>query len=47
MTVLTVQEVSRRSGLSDPTLRYYEESEPTGVTDEDHTAGTVAECSVR
>ncbi len=25
MTVLTIQEVSRRSGLSGPTLRYYEE----------------------
>src|ERR1700691_3087470 len=25
MTVLTIQDVSRRSGLSEPTLRYYEE----------------------
>jgi MerR family transcriptional regulator, copper efflux regulator len=25
MTALTIQEVSRRSGLSEPTLRYYEE----------------------
>ena len=25
MAVLTIQEVSRRSGLSGPTLRYYEE----------------------
>jgi MerR family copper efflux transcriptional regulator len=47
MTVLTVQEVSRRSGLSEPTLRYYEEDELTGVTDADHTAGAVAERSVR
>ena len=44
---LTVQKVSRRSGLSEPTLRYYEEAELTGVTDADHTAGTVAERSVR
>ena len=25
MTALTIQETSRRSGLSEPTLRYYEE----------------------
>ncbi|WP_382306071.1 MerR family transcriptional regulator [Herbiconiux sp. UC225_62] len=25
MTILTIQDVSRRSGLSEPTLRYYEE----------------------
>lgn len=25
MTALTIQDVSRRSGLSEPTLRYYEE----------------------
>jgi MerR family copper efflux transcriptional regulator len=25
MTTLTIQDVSRRSGLSEPTLRYYEE----------------------
>jgi MerR family copper efflux transcriptional regulator len=30
MTVLTIQDVSRRSGLSEPTLRYYEEIELIG-----------------
>jgi DNA-binding transcriptional MerR regulator len=25
MTALTIQDVSRRSGLSEPTLRYYEQ----------------------
>jgi MerR family transcriptional regulator, copper efflux regulator len=30
MTVLTIQDVSRRSGLSEPTLRYYEEVELIG-----------------
>jgi MerR family transcriptional regulator, copper efflux regulator len=25
MTAFTIQDVSRRSGLSEPTLRYYEE----------------------
>ncbi|MGH3254361.1 MAG: hypothetical protein ACRDOU_02985 [Streptosporangiaceae bacterium] len=29
MTALTIQDVSRRSGLSEPTLRYYEEVAPT------------------
>jgi MerR family transcriptional regulator, copper efflux regulator len=32
MTVLTIQNVSRRSGLSEPTLRYYEEVGLIGPT---------------
>jgi MerR family copper efflux transcriptional regulator len=35
MTVLTIQEVSRRSGLSEPTLRYYEEVGLVGPVDRD------------
>ena len=36
MTALTIQEVSRRSGLSEPTLRYYEEVGLVGPIDPDH-----------
>jgi MerR family transcriptional regulator, copper efflux regulator len=35
MTVLTIQDVSRRSGLSEPTLRYYEEVGLIGPIDRD------------
>jgi MerR family copper efflux transcriptional regulator len=35
MTALTIQEVSRRSGLSEPTLRYYEEVGLVGPVDRD------------
>jgi hypothetical protein len=31
VTVMTIQEVSRRSGLSEPMLRYYEEVGPVSV----------------
>jgi DNA-binding transcriptional MerR regulator len=39
MTVLTIQEVSRRSGLSEPTLRYYEEVGLVGPVDRDARSG--------
>ena len=35
MTTLTIQDVSRRSGLSGPTLRYYEEIGLIGPVDRD------------
>jgi MerR family transcriptional regulator, copper efflux regulator len=35
MTVLTIQDVSRRSGLSEPTLRYYEQVGLIGPVDRD------------
>ncbi len=35
MTTLTIQDVSRRSGLSGPTLRYYEEVGLIGPVDRD------------
>jgi MerR family transcriptional regulator, copper efflux regulator len=35
MTALTIQHVSRRSGLSEPTLRYYEEVGLIGPIDRD------------
>src|ERR1700721_467604 len=35
MTDLTIQDVSRRSGLSEPTLRYYEETGLIGPVDRD------------
>ncbi len=35
MTALTIQDVSRRSGLSEPTLRYYEEIGLIGPVDRD------------
>jgi len=35
MTALTIQDVSRRSGLSEPTLRYYEEVGLIGPIDRD------------
>ena len=39
MTALTIQEVSRRSGLSEPTLRYYEEVGLVGPVDRDASSG--------
>ena len=39
MTALTIQEVSRRSGLSEPTLRYYEEVGLVGPVDRDDRSG--------
>ena len=39
MTVLTIQEVSRRSGLSEPTLRYYEEVGLVGPVGRDDRSG--------
>jgi MerR family transcriptional regulator, copper efflux regulator len=39
MTVLTIQEVSRRSGLSEPTLRYYEEVGLIGPIARDENSG--------
>jgi DNA-binding transcriptional MerR regulator len=39
VTVLTIQEVSRRTGLSEPTLRYYEEVRLIGPIDRDPVSG--------
>ena len=39
MTAFTIQEVSRRSGLSEPTLRYYEEVGLVGPIDRDARSG--------
>ena len=39
MTALTIQDVSRRSGLSEPTLRYYEEIGLIGPVDRDASSG--------
>jgi len=39
MTALTIQQVSRRSGLSEPTLRYYEEVGLIGPVDRDEQSG--------
>jgi DNA-binding transcriptional MerR regulator len=39
MTALTIQEVSRRSGLSEPTLRYYEEVGLVGPVGRDDRSG--------
>jgi DNA-binding transcriptional MerR regulator len=39
MAALTIQEVSRRSGLSEPTLRYYEEVGLVGPVDRDTRSG--------
>jgi MerR family copper efflux transcriptional regulator len=39
MAALTIQEVSRRSGLSEPTLRYYEEVGLIGPVDRDARSG--------
>ena len=39
MTVMTIQEVSRRSGLSEPTLRYYEEVGLLGPVGRDARSG--------
>jgi len=39
MTAMTIQEVSRRSGLSEPTLRYYEEVGLVGPISRDENSG--------
>jgi len=39
MTGLTIQQVSRRSGLSEPTLRYYEEVGLIGPVGRDARSG--------
>jgi DNA-binding transcriptional MerR regulator len=39
MTPLTIQDVSRRSGLTEPTLRYYEEVGLIGPIDRDASSG--------
>jgi DNA-binding transcriptional MerR regulator len=39
MTALTIQDVSRRSGLSEPTLRYYEEIGLIGPISRDASSG--------
>jgi MerR family copper efflux transcriptional regulator len=39
MTALTIQQVSRRSGMSEPTLRYYEEVGLIGPVDRDTSSG--------
>jgi DNA-binding transcriptional MerR regulator len=39
MTALTIREVSRRCGLSEPTLRYYEEVGLVGPVDRDASSG--------
>jgi MerR family transcriptional regulator, copper efflux regulator len=39
MTGFTIQDVSRRSGLSEPTLRYYEQVGLVGPIDRDETSG--------
>lgn len=39
MTALTIQDVSRRSGLSEPTLRYYEEVGLIGPISRDASSG--------
>jgi MerR family transcriptional regulator, copper efflux regulator len=39
MTALTIRDVSRRSGLSEPTLRYYEEVGLIGPIDRDANSG--------
>ena len=39
MTAFTIQDVSRRSGLSGPTLRYYEEVGLVGPVDRDASSG--------
>jgi DNA-binding transcriptional MerR regulator len=39
MTAFTIQDVSRRSGLSEPTLRYYEEVGLIGPIDRNASSG--------
>ena len=39
MTAFTIQDVSRRSGLSEPTLRYYEEIGLIGPVERDASSG--------
>ncbi|MEV1026902.1 MerR family transcriptional regulator [Streptomyces sp. NPDC050264] len=39
MTVFSIQDVARRSGLSEPTLRYYEDIGLIGPVDRDESSG--------
>jgi MerR family transcriptional regulator, copper efflux regulator len=39
MTALTIQDISRRSGLSEPTLRYYEQVGLIGPIERDESSG--------
>lgn len=39
MTGLSIQEVSRRTGLSEPTLRYYEQVGLVGPVERDASSG--------
>jgi MerR family transcriptional regulator, copper efflux regulator len=39
MTGLSIQDVSRRSGLSEPTLRYYEQVGLIGPVERDQSSG--------
>ncbi|MBY8880150.1 MerR family transcriptional regulator [Actinacidiphila acidipaludis] len=39
MEILTIQDVSRRSGLSEPTLRYYEDIKLVGPIERDERSG--------
>src|SRR5580704_13891472 len=39
MAALTIQDVSRRSGLSEPTLRYYEQVGLIGPIERDESSG--------
>src|SRR5580704_15785590 len=39
MSMMTIQDVSRRSGLSEPTLRYYEEVGLVGPISRDESSG--------
>lgn len=39
MTAMTIQDASRRSGLSEPTIRYYEEVGLIGPIDRDESSG--------
>src|ERR1700726_2468643 len=39
MTALTIQDASRRSGLSEPTLRYYEQVGLIGPIERDESSG--------
>jgi MerR family transcriptional regulator, copper efflux regulator len=45
MTALTIQDVSRRSGLTEPTLRYYEEVGLVGPIGRDARSGHRRYCS--
>jgi MerR family transcriptional regulator, copper efflux regulator len=45
MTAFTIQDVSRRSGLSEPTLRYYEQVGLVGPIDRDESSGHRRYCT--